>query len=128
MQDPGCSWTVPWTRTRMSSSHGSSISGITLSSPTSWEPSWLALRFALDSCHVYSYVLITAPLVLIVTPPSNCCPPPPQTYTADPLLEWIDVREFVIETYPWQPSFNVEKLRTLTPEDVGWNHGNDNYP
>ena len=48
-----------------------------------------------------------------------------QTYTADPHLEWVDVREFVVETYPWQPSINVMKLRTLNPEDVGWNHGND---
>jgi hypothetical protein len=45
-----------------------------------------------------------------------------ETYTADPHLEWVDVREFVVETYPWQPSVNVMKLRTLNPEDVGWNH------
>ena len=36
--------------------------------------------------------------------------------------EWIDVREWVVETYPWQPSVNVVKLRTLNHEDVGWNH------
>jgi len=29
----------------------------------------------------------------------------------------------VVETYPWQPSVNVVKLRALNPEDVGWNHG-----
>ena len=53
-----------------------------------------------------------------------CCVPIPfQTYTADPQLDWVDVREFVVETYPWQPSINVMKLRTLNPEDVGWNHG-----
>ena len=46
-----------------------------------------------------------------------------QTYTADTQLEWVDVREFVVETYPWQPSVNVMKLRTLNPDDVGWNHG-----
>jgi hypothetical protein len=45
-----------------------------------------------------------------------------ETYTADPQLEWVDVREFVVETYPWQPSVNVMKLRTLNPDDVGWNH------
>ena len=28
-----------------------------------------------------------------------------------------------MDTYPWQPSMNVNKLRTLNPEDVGWNHG-----
>ena len=46
-----------------------------------------------------------------------------QTYTADPMLEWVDVREWVIETYPWPSALNVSKLRTLNPEDVGWNHG-----
>ena len=50
-------------------------------------------------------------------------PPSLQTYTADPRLEWIDVREWVIESYPWQPSINVNKLQTLSPEDVSWNHG-----
>ena len=49
--------------------------------------------------------------------------PSSQTYTADPQLEWTDVREWVVDTYPWQPSMNVNKLRTLNPEDVGWNHG-----
>ena len=29
----------------------------------------------------------------------------------------------MVDTYPWQPSMNVNKLRTLNPEDVGWNHG-----
>ncbi len=48
---------------------------------------------------------------------------PNQTYTADPRLEWVDVREWVVDTYPWQPSSNITKLRTLNPEDVGWNHG-----
>lgn len=33
------------------------------------------------------------------------------------------MREWVVDTYPWQPSMNVNKLRTLNPEDVGWNHG-----
>lgn len=46
-----------------------------------------------------------------------------QTYTADPNLLWIDVREWVIDTYPWQQSPGVNKLKTLSPEDVGWNHG-----
>ncbi len=46
-----------------------------------------------------------------------------QTYTADPSLEWVDVREWVIEMYPWPSAINVSKLRTLNPEDVGWNHG-----
>lgn len=48
---------------------------------------------------------------------------PLQTYTADPMLEWVDVREWVVETYPWPNAINVNKLRTLSPEDVGWNHG-----
>ena len=30
-----------------------------------------------------------------------------------------------METYPWQPSSNVSKLRTLNAEDVGWNHGEE---
>lgn len=47
----------------------------------------------------------------------------PQTYTADPLLEWVDVKEWVVENYPWSSSMNVGKLRTLNPDDVGWNHG-----
>lgn len=46
-----------------------------------------------------------------------------QTYTADPNLLWIDVREWVIDTYPWHQSVGVNKLKTLNPEDVGWNHG-----
>ena len=50
-----------------------------------------------------------------------------QTYTADPQLDWVDVREWVVETYPWQPSLNVMKLRTLNPEDVGWNHGKEEW-
>eukprot|EP00731_Ephydatia_muelleri_P029738 Em0021g261a len=45
-----------------------------------------------------------------------------ETYSADPCLDWIDVREWVVETYPWQPSVNVNRLRTLNPDDVGWNH------
>ena len=32
-----------------------------------------------------------------------------------------------METYPWQPSLNVMKLRTLNPEDVGWNHGTEEW-
>ena len=39
------------------------------------------------------------------------------------MLEWVDVREWVVETYPWSSAVNVSKLRTLNPEDVGWNHG-----
>ena len=63
-------------------------------------------------------------LLDIMTPqPSSLPLPPSQTYTADPQLEWTDVREWVVDTYPWQPSMNVNKLRTLNPEDVGWNHG-----
>ena len=50
-----------------------------------------------------------------------------QTYTADPHMMWTDVREWVIEVYPWQPSMNISKLRTLNPEDVGWNHGECMY-
>ena len=53
----------------------------------------------------------------------NSSPPPPQTYTADPHMIWTDVREWVMDNYPWQQSMNVSKLRTLNPEDVGWNHG-----
>lgn len=29
----------------------------------------------------------------------------------------------MVETYPWQPSVNVNRLRTLNPDDVGWHHG-----
>ena len=29
----------------------------------------------------------------------------------------------MVESYPWQPSINVNKLQTLSPEDVSWNHG-----
>ena len=54
-------------------------------------------------------------------PPS--LPPSLQTYTADPHLQWMDVREWVVETYPWQSIVNIGKLKTLIPEDVGWNHG-----
>ncbi len=39
------------------------------------------------------------------------------------MMDWIDVREWVLDTYPWQDSMNLNKLRTLNPEDVGWNHG-----
>ena len=60
---------------------------------------------------------------LTLSPPHTITIPPSQTYTADPQLEWTDVREWVVDTYPWQPSMNVNKLRTLNPEDVGWNHG-----
>ena len=59
----------------------------------------------------------------IMTYHPSSLPSPSQTYTADPQLEWTDVREWVVDTYPWQPSMNVNKLRTLNPEDVGWNHG-----
>uniref|UniRef100_A0A1X7VNK0 Calponin-homology (CH) domain-containing protein n=2 Tax=Amphimedon queenslandica TaxID=400682 RepID=A0A1X7VNK0_AMPQE len=45
-----------------------------------------------------------------------------ETYSADPTLDWIDVRQWVIETYPWASTINVSKLKTLTPDDVGWNH------
>ena len=46
-----------------------------------------------------------------------------QTYSADPNLLWIDVREWVLDSYPWPHSHSVNKLKTLSPEDVGWNHG-----
>ena len=39
-------------------------------------------------------------------------------------MDWVDVREWVLDTYPWQDSINLNKLRTLNPDDVGWNHGN----
>lgn len=45
-----------------------------------------------------------------------------ETYTADPHLEWIDVREWVLDMYPWQQSHSIHKLKTLNPDDVGWNH------
>jgi len=46
-----------------------------------------------------------------------------QTYTADPMMDWVDVREWVLDTYPWHESMSLNKLKTLNPEDVGWNHG-----
>jgi len=39
-------------------------------------------------------------------------------------VEWIDVRDWVLDTYPWKNSSDMKNLNTVAREDVGFVQGN----
>ena len=41
----------------------------------------------------------------------------------DAKVEWIDVRDWVLDTYPWRNSSDIKNLNTVTREDVGFIQG-----
>lgn len=45
----------------------------------------------------------------------------------DAKVEWIDVRDWVLDTYPWKNSLDMKNLNTMTREDVGFVQGKKHH-
>ena len=46
-----------------------------------------------------------------------------QQYGVDGKVEWIDVKDWMLDTYPWKNSSDMKNLNTVTREDVGFVQG-----